>query len=109
MGGSPKMHEIQERIKRTQIDWKRAPFPEQPEACDLCRAMLAAEEDKRPKAAEALTHPFLLVSPAVVGRAARWPSFGSRCRSPSPQSLQSSSEMTSMTTACTAVVQASVC
>merc|ERR1712060_227307 len=57
--GSPKMKQIQDRVRRFHIDWTLPPFPTEPEAVDLCRRMLAPNDDERPHADEVLGHPFL--------------------------------------------------
>merc|ERR1719436_2096930 len=40
--GSPKMKQIQDRVRRFHIDWTLPPFPSEPQAVDLCKRMLAS-------------------------------------------------------------------
>lgn len=59
--GSPKMKEIQERIKRFEVDFVIPPFPWEPQVAELCSQMLAVNEVDRPTALAALAHPWLQV------------------------------------------------
>jgi len=59
--GSPKMKEIQDRLKRFEINWQLAPLPVEPLACELIRAMLSVNEQDRPSASEALRHEWMLL------------------------------------------------
>mmetsp|Transcript_128434 Transcript_128434/g.363481 ORF Transcript_128434/g.363481 Transcript_128434/m.363481 type:complete len:461 (+) Transcript_128434:101-1483(+) len=54
--GSPKMFEIQDRLRHFEIDWSLAPFTAEPQALDLCKAMLHINENDRPQAVSALKH-----------------------------------------------------
>eukprot|EP00931_Biecheleriopsis_adriatica_P013760 TRINITY_DN11524_c0_g1_i1.p1 TRINITY_DN11524_c0_g1~~TRINITY_DN11524_c0_g1_i1.p1 ORF type:complete len:373 (-),score=75.19 TRINITY_DN11524_c0_g1_i1:54-1133(-) len=60
--GSPKMHEIQERIKRAVINWQTSVLGTDAMARAFCRSMMALEAVERPSAREALAHPWLLPS-----------------------------------------------
>jgi len=84
--GSPKMKVIQERVKHYDINWNLQPFIEDPRACDLCRSMLAAGEEDRPKAGAALQHPWLRCAARPWSPADSVISSGpaSSCQSPPP-------------------------
>lgn len=71
--GSPKMKEIQDRLKEYHIDFESAPWEQCPEAHDLVRWMLSTNDKDRPTAERALAHPFLdeeTGSTPKLGRAA---------------------------------------
>jgi serine/threonine protein kinase len=56
--GSPKMREIQERLRAFPINFELESWPDLPEAKDLVRWMLQSSEADRPTAEHALAHPF---------------------------------------------------
>jgi len=57
--GSPKMAQIQQRVKKFDINWKLPPFIEDVAACEFCRSLLASDEHDRLLAADALKHAWL--------------------------------------------------
>jgi len=58
--GSPKMKQIQARLRHFTIDYTLEPFATEQEACDVCRSMLAADEGARATAAKLLEHAWFL-------------------------------------------------
>jgi len=69
--GSPKMKQIQDRVHKAQISWSLPPFPSEPDGAALVRSMLAARDEDRPSADQALQSPFLadVMSPKVASPA----------------------------------------
>mmetsp|Transcript_110754 Transcript_110754/g.320003 ORF Transcript_110754/g.320003 Transcript_110754/m.320003 type:complete len:453 (-) Transcript_110754:53-1411(-) len=57
--GSPKMKQIQDRLRAFSIDFTLPIFVKDPHATDFCKSLLAVEGSSRPSAIEALRHPFL--------------------------------------------------
>lgn len=57
--GSPKMKQIQARLRQYRVNFQLLPFQQDPQAKDFCEALLAVDEFDRPSAVEALKHPFL--------------------------------------------------
>lgn len=57
--GSPKMREIQLKLRQFEIDWACSPFGTEPLALDLCKSMLAKDGRRRPSADQALQHPWI--------------------------------------------------
>jgi len=60
--GSPKMKQIQNRLKEFQINFKIAPWPAEAKARELTRWMLQTDGKDRPTAKQALEHPFFEVT-----------------------------------------------
>jgi len=60
--GSPKMKEIQNRLKHFHINFEHPPWPTEPKARELARWMLQNNEKDRPTAKQALEHPFFEVT-----------------------------------------------
>jgi len=56
--GSPKMAQIRRRLKVAKVDFNRDIFAEDTQVCDLIMRMLAYQENQRPTAAAALSHPW---------------------------------------------------
>jgi len=66
--GSPKMKQIQTRLKHSQIDWSAEVFVQNPAAKDLVQSMLSYNKLQRPTATQALQHPWLCDrSPSTSG------------------------------------------
>jgi len=57
--GSPKMRQIQEKLKHYNIKWWLPPFPSDDAALSFCQSLLTNNEGDRPSAEEALRHPWL--------------------------------------------------
>jgi len=57
--GSPKMKQIQDRLKHFDVDFTHTPWPEQTKARELVRWMLQSNEKDRPTAQQTLAHAFL--------------------------------------------------
>lgn len=57
--GSPKMRQIQEKLKQYNINWWMPPFPSDDAALSFCQSLLTNNEGDRPSAEEALRHPWL--------------------------------------------------
>jgi len=57
--GSPKMKQIQDRLKHFSVDFENAPWPDEPKARELTRWMLQTNERDRPTAPQCLEHAFL--------------------------------------------------
>jgi serine/threonine protein kinase len=56
--GSPKMEEIREKLKSSTIDFSHSVFKKYPKAADLVKRMLSHNEKIRPRAVDALRHPW---------------------------------------------------
>jgi len=57
--GSPKMRQIQEKLKQYNINWWMPPFPADNAALSFCKSLLTNNEGDRPSAEEALRHAWL--------------------------------------------------
>lgn len=66
--GSPKMHEIANRVREANLNWEKD-FKDNSLACDLCKQLMSNDPSERPSAEEALEHPWLDQGPAF-GKAA---------------------------------------
>jgi len=58
--GSPKMKEIQSKLRASKIEWNFPVFHTDPQAWRFVQALLATSELERPSANEALLHPWLI-------------------------------------------------
>jgi len=56
--GSPKMHEIADKLRQADLNWEKD-FKENGLAADFCKQLMSLEPDDRPSADEALEHPWL--------------------------------------------------
>lgn len=56
--GSPKMHEIADKLRQADLNWEKD-FKENGLAADFCKQLMSLEPEDRPSADEALEHPWL--------------------------------------------------
>eukprot|EP00434_Breviolum_minutum_P005219 symbB.v1.2.004600.t1/scaffold259.1/size252385/2 len=61
--GSPKMHEIADRVRKADLNWEKD-FRDNALAMDFCKQLMNNDPNERPSAEEALDHPWLDQGPA---------------------------------------------